>query len=77
MFPTLPLQISESCLSQGCLLPVLAQRTSDLERWQTAQNGSLQRLEQKLDRLLAWMMGSLFTAVLALGGISFTLLRMK
>ena len=52
-----------------------AERTRALERWQLAQNGTLQRLETKLDRLLFWMIGFGFTSVLALAGFVITLLR--
>ena len=59
-------------------------RIEGLERWQTAQNGTLKRLEEKADasaarhdRLMLWIMSTAFTALLALAGIIVSLLRMK
>ena len=46
----------------------LHQRVFDLEAWQTRQNGTLQRLEDKLDSLRTWIMGALFTSLVALIG---------
>jgi hypothetical protein len=40
----------------------------DLEAWQTRQNGTLQRLEDKLDSLRNWIMGAMFTSLVALIG---------
>jgi hypothetical protein len=53
----------------------LSARIDALERWQVAQNGTLVRIETKQDKLLMWMLGSMFTALLALAGIVITLLR--
>jgi hypothetical protein len=48
----------------------------DLEAWQTRQNGTLQRLEDKLDRLTSWIMGAMFTSLVALiGGTVAALLK--
>ena len=46
----------------------LHQRMYDLEAWQTRQNGTLQRLEDKLDRITNWIMGAMFTSLVALIG---------
>jgi len=57
---------------------ISAQRQSieDLEAWQTRQNGTLQRLEDKLDSLRNWLMGAMFTSLLAvMVGILGTLLK--
>lgn len=37
----------------------LEERVSDLEEWQKKQNGSLQRLEAKMDRIQQWLIGLL------------------
>jgi hypothetical protein len=61
-------------------------RIEALERWQASQDTCLTRLEakfdagairidDKLDALKTWMMGSLFTALLALLGIAFSMLK--
>lgn len=42
------------------------QRLTNLEKWQEKQNGSLQRIEAKLDRFTWWL-------VLTLGGVTATL----
>lgn len=51
------------------------ERLSDLERWQKRQNGSLQRLEAKLDKFFMWLVafmggviGSLILLFLQLRG---------
>jgi hypothetical protein len=45
---------------------------TDLERWQDKQNGSLQRIEGKVDKLQFWMMtaaaGGMFATLLAAAG---------
>jgi chromosome segregation ATPase len=73
------------------------ERIKGLERWQVSQNGSLKRIEDKLDAhqgsttgrfdslqasstkrfddLQKWMMSGMVTALLALAGMVFSLLR--
>ncbi|WP_168170210.1 hypothetical protein [Thermoanaerobacterium sp. PSU-2] len=34
-----------------------SERISKLEEWQAKQNGSLQRLEQKVDGIYTWLIG--------------------
>jgi hypothetical protein len=46
-------------------ISVQEQAVKDLESWQDRQNGTLQRLEDKLDSLRNWIMGALFTALAA------------
>jgi hypothetical protein len=53
------------------------ERVVALERWQVAQNGSLRRMEEKLDRLFALLLGACGSTVLALAGVVITLLRSK
>ena len=58
---------------------IAAQKQSleDLEAWQGKQNGSLGRIEGKVDSLIRWMMAALFTALLAAIGWVVMLLRAK
>ena len=58
---------------------ISAQRQSiaDLEAWQTRQNGTLQRLEDKLDSLRNWIMGAMFTSLVALIGWILAMLLKK
>jgi hypothetical protein len=69
----------------AALISANTARIDALERWQASQDGSLNRLEAKfdagsvridtkLDGLKMWMMSSLFTALLALAGIAFSML---
>ncbi len=37
----------------------LEERVDKLESWQTKQNGTLQRLEEKIDRFMWWIIGVL------------------
>jgi hypothetical protein len=52
-----------------------AERIHSIERRQSAQEASTSRIERKLDKLLYWIMGSLFSALLAVGGEVLVLLR--
>ncbi len=42
------------------------ERINNLEKWQDTQNGSLQRIEQKIDGLIHWMMRTVVVAGLSL-----------
>lgn len=42
------------------------ERLSDLERYQAKQNGSLQRLEAKVDKIFYWLIGILGGLVVSL-----------
>ena len=44
------------------------EKVANLEAWQTRQNGTLQRLEAKLDNLRNWIMLTLATALLTTVG---------
>ncbi len=55
-------------------ISALKERLTALERWQTAQNGTLQRLEAKVDTLIMWMMGATFAALVAVIGCVINLL---
>lgn len=49
----------------------LDERVESLEAWQNKQNGTLQRLESKVDRLILWMLAA---SVGAMGSLSVGLL---
>jgi len=53
------------------------QAVEDLEKWQSKQNGSLQRLEEKMDGLKSWLLGFTATALLAMAGWVIVLLSKK
>lgn len=42
------------------------QAIADLQDWQARQNGTLQRLEDKIDGLRMWLMSALLGAILAI-----------
>ena len=76
----------EDQLNWAALISANSARIEALERWQATQDGCLTRLESKfdagsvriddkLDALKTWMMGSLFTALLALVGIIFSMVK--
>jgi len=46
---------------QGCA--VLEARVDAMQSWQEKQNGSLVRIEEKVDGLKTWMLGVLATAL--------------
>ena len=35
----------------------LSTRVENLERWQKRQNGSLQKIEEKMDKIYMWLIG--------------------
>lgn len=49
----------------------------NLRAWQGQQNGTLGRLEDKLDGLRNWIMAALLAALLAVLGVSAQLFRVK
>jgi predicted lysophospholipase L1 biosynthesis ABC-type transport system permease subunit len=53
------------------------ERVAALERWQIAQNGSLRRMEAKIDKLLYLLLGGAVTAIVAMAGVIATLLHLK
>ncbi|WP_205739261.1 hypothetical protein [Halocella sp. SP3-1] len=44
-------------------------RLESLEKYEKKQNGSLQRMETKVDKLLYWLLASTFTIVMFLIGL--------
>jgi hypothetical protein len=53
------------CLYDEC--PAKAE-VDDLKGWQSRQNGSLQRIEEKVDKLQNSILGATFTILVALFG---------
>ena len=45
------------------------ERIENLEGWQKKQNGALIRIDQKVDRLLYWLMGEMAALILLVIGI--------
>jgi len=45
------------------------ERIENLEGWQKKQNGALIRIDQKVDRLLYWLMGEMAAFVLLAVGV--------
>lgn len=43
-----------------------SERISKLEEWQAKQNGSLQRLEAKMDKIQQWLIGLLGSVIASL-----------
>jgi hypothetical protein len=58
-------QVSPDICPMGAEISSNKRAVEDLEAWQSRQNGTLQRLEAKLDGLRNWIMGTLFTSFLA------------
>lgn len=44
----------------------IEERVSDMEEWRKKQNGSLSRLEAKMDRLNQWLIGLLGSVLVSL-----------
>lgn len=55
----------------------LQERVSAIEEWQTKQNGTLQRLEAKVDGMTKWLIGLLGSALLSLVLLIFDLLARR
>lgn len=66
--------VSDS-LAQPIVCARHEEQINDLRAWQARQNGSLQRLEDKMDSLRNWLMGAVFSALLCVIGIVFSLLQ--
>ncbi len=49
-------------------LQVIQTKVKNLEDWQGRQNGTLHDINEKLDRLLLWLIGALFAALVS-GGL--------
>lgn len=49
-------------------------RVECLEEWQVRQNGSLERIEKKVDKLLFWLLASIGGLTVVLIGLIATLL---
>lgn len=47
----------------------IAEAIENLEGWQKTQNGALIRIDQKVDRLLYWLMGEMAALILLVIGI--------
>lgn len=45
------------------------ERLKNLEAYEKKQNGSLQRMEAKVDKILWWLLGSTFTIIMFLIGL--------
>jgi hypothetical protein len=75
----IPFPDRERC--NACLMaPTIASHdraVADLQQWQTRQNGSLSRLEEKVDRLQFWIMTTLATSLLGVIGLAVSLLVRK
>ena len=44
-------------------------RIENLEGWQKSQNGALLRIDQKVDKLLYWLMGEMAALILLAIGV--------
>ena len=55
----------EHCVHEG-KIGRLEEAIDNLEGWQKKQNGSLQRLEAKVERLQYWIMGVMVTCIFTL-----------
>ncbi len=47
-------------------LQVVIERTEHLERWEQGQNGHLRDINEKIDRLMMWMLAAAGAAVVSL-----------
>lgn len=69
--------IEELIARQNSMRVIIAseiERTRALEHWQEAQNGTLQRLESKVDKLIFWVIAFGGTSLIAMAGFIITLL---
>ncbi len=55
-------------------LVALEERVNGLERWQNQQNGTLHRIEDRINSLYGVMVAALVSALIAAGGTIMTLL---
>ena len=55
----------EHCINEG-KIGRMEEAIENLEGWQKKQNGSLQRLEAKVERLQYWIMGVMVTCIFTL-----------
>jgi len=55
----------EHCVHEG-KIGRMEEAIDNLEGWQKKQNGSLQRLEAKVERLQYWIMGVMVTCIFTL-----------
>ena len=64
----------EHCVHEG-KIGRMEESIDNLEGWQKKQNGSLQRLEAKVERLQYWIMGVMATSIFTLVGLIIQLRR--
>jgi len=64
----------EHCVHEG-KIGRMEEAIDNLEGWQKKQNGSLQRLEAKVERLQYWIMGVMATSIFTLVGLIIQLRR--
>jgi len=64
----------EHCINEG-KIGRMEEAIDNLEGWQKKQNGSLQRLEAKVERLQYWIMGVMATSIFTLVGLIIQLRR--
>lgn len=63
-------------MEKECVFGVrIEERVVSLEKWQKAQNGSILRLESKVDKLQFWIMTSAASAIITLAVLIANLLK--
>ena len=64
----------EHCINEG-KIGRMEEAIDNLEGWQKKQNGSLQRMEAKVEKLQYWIMGVMATSIFTAITLIFQLLK--
>lgn len=62
------------CIHEGDIAK-MAEAIKGLKEWQSKQNGTIQRVDDKLDRLQWWLMGQVVALVFLLVPLVFALIK--